>query len=301
MTSRRRARDWALPVSAARPAGLDPAVDVLIPTAGRPAELAVTLAGLAAQDDPAFRVVVSDQSDDEEPLASPAVQAMVRVLAAQGRPVELIRRRRRGMAEQRAFLLHRSHADAVLYLDDDVWLEPGALQTMHTALHELGCGFVGMAVQGLSFLGEERPDEQEPFAVWNGAVSPERVRRDTPEHDRWRLHNAANLTHIARHVEFPETGWLPYRVAWVGGCVMFRLSALTAVGGFDFWTRLPASHVGEDVVAQWRVMERFGGAGILPSGAVHLESPTTLDDRRIDAPDVILGPAQDAPPRRATA
>lgn len=41
-------------------------------------------------------------------------------------------------------------------------------------------------------------------------------------------------------------------------------------------------------MAQWQVMERYGGAGILPSGAVHLESPTTVTDRRVEAYDVVL-------------
>jgi hypothetical protein len=35
-------------------------------------------------------------------------------------------------------------------------------------------------------------------------------------------------------------------------------------------------------------MERAGGAGIIPSGAVHLESPTTVIDRTVDAPDVVF-------------
>jgi hypothetical protein len=35
-------------------------------------------------------------------------------------------------------------------------------------------------------------------------------------------------------------------------------------------------------------MEKFGGAGILPSGAVHLESPTTVTDRRVEAYTVVL-------------
>jgi hypothetical protein len=37
-------------------------------------------------------------------------------------------------------------------------------------------------------------------------------------------------------------------------------------------------------------MERYGAAGILPSGAVHLESPTTVRDRRVEARDVVFGP-----------
>ena len=249
----------------------------------------MTLAGLAAQDDPPFRVVISDQSDGAPAAQSPPVAAMTRVLQAQGRRVEILRHEpRRGMAEQRQFLLDQARAPAVLYLDDDVWLEPGALATLSEALHELGCGFVGMAVQGLSYLGDVRPDEHVAFQPWNGPVRPERVRRDSPAYERWRLHNAANLVHIAASADLGAGRWIPYRVAWIGGCVLYRRAALTACGGYDFWPRLPSDHAGEDVAAQWRVMERFGGAGLIPSGAVHLESPTTLPSRRIDAPDLLF-------------
>jgi hypothetical protein len=46
------------------------------------------------------------------------------------------------------------------------------------------------------------------------------------------------------------------------------------------------------VLLQHRVLARAGGAGILPSGAVHLESPTTVPDRTVQARTVIgLDPA----------
>src|SRR5690606_38621453 len=107
------------------------AIDVLIPTAGRAAELAVTLAGLAAQDDPVFRVVISDQSEGAPTAEAAAVQAMIRVLRAQGRNVQVLRHLpRRGMAEQRQFLLEQAIAPRVLFLDDDVWLEPNALERL---------------------------------------------------------------------------------------------------------------------------------------------------------------------------
>lgn len=283
MPSRRGAAEWASPP----PAG-EPGIDVLIPTAGRVAELAVTLAGLAAQDDPPFRVIVSDQSDDSA-AQHPAVQAMVRVLRAQGREVRMLRHvPRRGLAEHRQFLLEQSAAAAVLFLDDDVWLEPGQLGRLAEALARLGCGFVGAAVQGLSYLPEERPHEQSAFEPWAGPVRPERIRRGEPGFERWPLHNAANLAHIAARTPLPQEEWLPYKIAWVGGCVLYHREALVAAGGFTFWDRLPPAHSGEDVAAQWRVMERFGGAGILPSGAVHLEAPTTIPDRPVDAFDVVL-------------
>jgi GT2 family glycosyltransferase len=284
MTGRRGAAEWGLPQQPAAPE-----IDVLIGTVGRTAELAVTLAGLAAQDGPAFRVIVSDQSDDAPMTRDPAVQAMLRVLAAQGRDPQVLRHLpRRGLAEQREFLLGRSTADRVLFLDDDVWLEPGSVARMADALERLGCGFVGMAPQGLSYLEDRRPREQEPFALWEGRVEPERIRRGLPGTERWTLHNAANLVHVAAAHPVGEEGWVPYRIAWVGACVLYRRDALLEAGGFGFWRELPAEHAGEDVAVQWRIMERDGGAGLLPSGAVHLEAPTTIPVRLVDAPDVVF-------------
>lgn len=284
MASRRTARDWAREAAPA-----DPAIDVLLPTSGRIAELAVVLAGLAAQDDPPFRLIVSDQSDDHAMAEAPAVQAMLRVLAAQGREVQVLRHLPRlGIAEHRAFLLSRSTAPTVLFLDDDVWPEPGLLATLHRAIVELGCGVVGAAQQGLSYLGDERPHEQMPFAAWTDGVEPERLRAGSPGTERWALHNAANLTHVAARTELPEAGWLPYRVAWLAGCVLYDRAALVGVGGFEFWRDLPPNVGGEDVAAQWKVMERFGGAGVLPSGAVHLEAPTTVPDRSVDAAQAVF-------------
>lgn len=281
--SRRSSEQWADP-AVPEPAALD----VLVPTAGREAELAVTLAGLAAQDEPGFRVVISDQSDAQLAFTAPAVQAMVRVLAAQGRAVEVLDHRpRRGMAEHRQFLLERSSAPAVLYLDDDIWLEPGALAAMHRALRRLGCGFVGSAPQGLSYLDDRRPDEEAPFQPWDGGIQPERLGRDRDGFERVSLHNAANLAHIAQR-ERPDPRFpVPYHVAWVGGCVLFDRQALMDAGGFEFWSSVPPTHAGEDVAAQWRVMARRGGVGLLPSGAVHLEAPTTIPDRPLDLFDVI--------------
>jgi GT2 family glycosyltransferase len=282
--SRRTARDWAKPSTPH-----EPVVDVLVPTSGRTAELAVVLAGLAAQDDPQFRLTISDQSDDHALASTPAVQAMLRVLAAQGREVRVLQHLpRRGIAEHRAFLLAQATAPYVLFLDDDVWPEPGLLATLHAAIEDLGCGVVGAAQQGLSFLDDVRPAEQAPFATWTEGVQPERLRPDSPGTERWTLHNAANLTHIAARTDLPEAGWLPYRVAWVAGCVLYRRSALEEVGGFEFWRDLPENVGGEDVAAQWKVMERFGGAGVLPSGAVHLEAPTSIPDRDVDAAHAVF-------------
>ncbi len=283
MASRRWSGEWARPLDTQAA----PQLEVLIPTVGREAELAVTLAGLAAQDDPPFSVVIADQSDDGIEQV-PTISSMLRLLQAQGRPTRVLRNLpRQGLAQQRQFLLDASEAELVLYLDDDVWLEPRILTRMADALQRLDCGFVGSAVQGLSYLDDVRGPEQQPFEWWEGLVRPEEITRDSPEFERWMLHNAANLAHIAADADIPEGGWKAYRIAWVGGCCLFRRSALVESGGFGFWTELPPDHAGEDVVAQWRVMRRFGGAGILPSGAVHLESPTTIVNRDVEASAVI--------------
>ena len=55
--------------------------------------------------------------------------------------------------------------------------------------------------------------------------------------------------------------YVPYRVAWVGSCVLYNVAKLRAAGGFTFWRELPERHAGEDVLAQLRVMARFGGCG----------------------------------------
>lgn len=262
-------------------------LDVLVPTRDRPVELATTLAGLAAQEHP-FGVAVSDQSTGGASYDTPPAQTMLRVLRAAGHPVRVGRHLpRRGLAEHRAALLSRSTARYVLFVDDDVWLEPGAVARLHEAIVELGCGLVGAAVQGLSYLDDHRPAELAPFERWHGRPEPERIDPGTPEWQRWTLHNAANPAHLARrHVRRGER-WVPYKIAWVGGCVLYDRRELDAVGGFDFWPELPEMHCGEDVLVQQRVLARAGGAGILPSGAYHLESPTTVPDRTVQARDVV--------------
>jgi glycosyltransferase involved in cell wall biosynthesis len=279
------------------------AVDVLVPTKDRPVELATTLAGLAAQagaGGPSFRVVVSDQSGPEDGTGAasfdtPSAAAMVRVLRYRGVPVELHRHLpRRGIAEQRAFLLSCAESDAVLFLDDDVWLEPGVLARLHTALRTLGCGLVAAAMQGLSHVDDDRPHERAHYAQWSDGVRPERIEKGSPAWERWRLGNAANGVHLAESLGLDARGgpvpapstWRAHRIAWAAGCVLFDRAALLEAGGFDFWREVPENAHGEDVLVQQRVMARRGGAGILPSGAYHQESETTLPDRGQSAVDL---------------
>lgn len=262
-------------------------IDVLIPTFDRPVALAVTLASLVGQTHRDFRVVISDQSDEQASARSHELQAVLRVLRTRGHAVEVHHHLpRRGLAEQRDFLLAQVRAPYALFLDDDLILEPEVIARMRGAIAEEGCGFVGCAVTGLTFIEDVRPHEQD-IEFWDGPVCPEVVRPQWPQWQRYRLHNAANVYHLQQRLRIGDDPPRKYKVAWVGGCVLYDAQALRACGGFGFWRELPSDHCGEDVLAQLRVMARFGGCGLLPSGVYHQELPTTVVERRIDAPKVL--------------
>lgn len=253
------------------------AVDVLIPTCNRLPSLIMTLSGVATQELSDLRVVIADQSD-EPADRSPVVQALLRVIAARGGAVEWHRRvPSRGIAEQRDFLLGRAATDAVLFLDDDVLMEPWVVGRLRHTLREERCGFVGAFPAGLSYLHDQRPAQQR-IEYWHGPVRPEAVDPDTDAWERWHLHRAANLYHVSRTLAPGEHR--RYKVAWIAACVMYDREKLVAVGGFGFWPRLPRFHSGEEVLVQNLLMRRWGGCAIIPSGTYFSELPSTvLNDR----------------------
>jgi GT2 family glycosyltransferase len=262
-------------------------LDILIPTFDRPAALAVTLTSLAAQTRRDFRVVISDQGEGVDAASVKEVQATQRVLQLHGCPVEIVKHLPvRGMAEQRQFLLDQAQAPYALFLDDDLIVEPYVIELMLGAIEREKVGFVGSAVIGLSFLHDVRPHEQ-AVELWDGPVRPETVKPGSAAWLRYRLHNAANLYHVQDALRATPDAPILYRVAWVGGCVLYDVDKLRQSGGFLFWKELPPDHCGEDVLAQLRVMEQFGGCGIMPSGVYHQELPTTIENRRVNAPEVL--------------
>jgi len=268
-------------------------LDVLIPTRDRASALAVTLAGLLSQDLSA-RLVLADQTPGSSSTEQPEIASLIGVMRLRGWEVEVDHRQGpgRGVTEQRQHLLDRAERTYVLMLDDDVLLERWVLRQLIEAMDVLGCGFVGMAHAAASYLGDVRPHELETFELWpGGRVEPERIRKGDPAWERWRLHNAANVQHLLDRLPpgaLDARGWAAYKVAWVAGCVLFRADGLRDVGGFSFWTDLPPNLRGEDVVTQLQVAERHGGAGLLPSGAWHLELPTSIEDRSVDAYAAVL-------------
>ena len=264
-----------------------PDVSVLIPTCNRPDALAVTLNGLYYQDFGNFEVIVADQSDMPCDESRTPMVAVSRMLRKRGVDFSIHPNLpRRGMAQQRQFLLDKADSRYSLFLDDDVILERNLISMLVSVLERQACGFAGCAVIGLSYLDDVRPHEQ-VIEFFRGPVTPERVTPGAAAWSRHRLHNAANVWHVQQHYGARPEQPLLYKVSWVGGCVLYDTGKLRDSGGFEFWRDLPVRHCGEDVLAQLRVAERFGGCGVLPSGAYHQELKTTVQDRRINAPEYL--------------
>ncbi len=265
------------PPKASSEESTDLIVDVLIPTCCRKTSLAITLTSLAAQTCRPSNIIISDQTEGGNYLDSPEIGSLSRVLRLHGSNlVGLKHLPRRGMAEQRHFLLSQSNSRYVLFVDDDLLLEPFVIAQMLEVIIAENCGFVGSAPIGLSYLNDVRPHEQ-TIDLWNSRVQPEPITWDTIPWDRHKLHNAANLFHVQSRLNPSDT--LRYKVAWVGACVMYDREKLLDVGGYSWWNELPPEHCGEDVLVQLLLLRKYGGCGILPSGVYHLELPTQVADR----------------------
>ncbi len=233
----------------------------------------MTLSGLSLQSFSDFQLIVSDQSD--KPIQDkPVIQTLRRLIEASGGSFEWhYRVPSKGIAEQRDFLLRRSTADAVLYLDDDVLMEPWVLESLYDVLQAQRCAFVGAFPAGLSHRDDIRP-EQQVIEYWQGPVEPEVVEPGSPAWERWNLHRAANLYHAAQAL--PPGERRLYKVAWVASCILYNRKMLLDVGGFSFWSRLPRYHSGEEVLVQNLLMRRWGGCAIIPSGTYYSEVDSTV-------------------------
>jgi GT2 family glycosyltransferase len=248
-------------------------VSVLIPTYERPEPLAMTLSGVALQTVTDLQVVVSSQGHHRA-QDSPIAQALSRIIEARGGSTEWHHRGPRGIAEQRHFLLGRAQADPVLFLDDDTFMEPFVVERLLSVLKSEGCGFVGAFPTGLTFAEDIRPDQQK-IELWEGPVRPEAVEKEGYGWERWHLHRAANLYHVAKKLALPPGEFLRYKVAWIASCTLYSREKLLQVGGFSFWEKLPRYHKAEDVLVQNLLMRRYGGCGVVPAGTYHAEVETT--------------------------
>lgn len=261
-----------------------PTVNILIPTFNRPEALAATLTSLAHQQFQDFDIIISNQGDAMELTHDAALQTAVRLLEQHDTKVSLIDNLPvRGMAHQRQFLLDHATASYCMFLDDDVLLEPYVVGNLLRVLKEQGCGFTGNAVISLEHQDDHHP-EQQHIEFWEDKVQPETIVPDSPEWNRYVLHDAANTLHVQQKYDIDPEHPRAYKIAWVGACVLFDRQKLLDSGGFSFWKELPEKHVGEDILAELRVMQKFGGCGVLPSGAYHQQVASTITDRKVNAP-----------------
>lgn len=262
-------------------------VDVLVPTINRIENLSLTLLSLYYQDFKDFRVIISNQGSLPEFSESKTLKTIFNLHKKNKREILVFNHKKKGLAEQRQFLLELARSPYILFLDDDVILETFVLKKMFKAIKKFKCGFVGQALIGLSFLGQKRKEE-EKIEFWEKNVKPEKIIPNRKGWQRHRLHNAANVYHLQERMKISFENPKPYKIAWLGGCVLYDRKKLVSSGGFSFWKKVPKKHSGEDVQAEIQVMEKFGGCGLLPSGAYHLETETTIKERKTNIPEYLI-------------
>lgn len=216
-------------------------VDILLPTCNRLESLIFTLSGIASQTLTDIHVIIADQSF-QTLENSPIVKTFKRLIETRGGSVEYhYRFTSQGITEQRDFLLKLATADTVLYLDDDVFMEPWVVEQLWQILNAQKCGFVGAFPTGLSYREDVRP-QQQIIEFWEGSVQPEIVNPGSPQWERWQLHRAANLYHVSQSLPPGETRL--YKVAWIASCILYDREKLLEICGFSFWTKLPRYHLG---------------------------------------------------------
>jgi hypothetical protein len=269
-----------------------PIVDVLIPTTGSPASLGATLSSLANQRYPSFRVMAT-----RPPLnaaAEPELSGLAGVLEAGGHAVRFVDGQAAGRDGGRAqALLDLAAAEYVLIVEDGIFLDADLLGRLVGGLRASGGAFLGSSVIDLRFRDEHRPDE-EAIEFWDGPVRPEEIGVDSRAWARRKVHRGANLQHLRERL--PRTRDRVYHVADIGGCVLYDTAKLRSVGGFrplGDRGRHPSIPLSTTSATQLRLLDRYGGAGLFPSGAYRLTpiatEPLSWPPVRRDALTAVTG------------
>jgi hypothetical protein len=269
-----------------------PIVDVLIPTTGPPASLGATLSSLVNQRYPSFRVMATWPPLDE--ADEPELSGLVRLLETGGHPVRFVDARaptRDGGRVQA--LLDLVAAEYVFVVDDGIFLEADLLGRLVGGLRASGGALLGSSVVDLRFRDEHRPDE-EVIEFWDGPVRPEEIGADSRAWARRKVHRGANMQHLRERL--PRTRDRLYHVADIGGCVLYDTAKLRSVGGFRplrAHGRHPSIPLSTTSATQLRLLDRYGGAGLFPSGAYRLTpiatEPLSWPPAQQDARSAVTG------------
>lgn len=200
---------------------MDPELTVLVVTCGRPERLLRVLQDLGRQslDPRRFELLIADDGSPE-----PAEQTLSRIDL--GFPVRVARGPCRGPATARNRALPLARAPLLLFLNDDVWLEPELLEA-----HLLLQRYVAPA----------------PWAVMGTLAFPPELRREMLH----RLVEDLGLLGTARL----ETGSSLDPMHFWTGNLSVPTAEVRAVGGFDEAFREPA---GEDIDLGYRLARERG-------------------------------------------
>ena len=210
-------------------------ISVIIATKDRPACLTAALASIIKQTLLPDQILIIDQSTSAEGQAAVAILTQAIESRGDGRPkiVYILDRSVRGAGAARNIGIERSRSELLVFLDDDVELEPDYLQQLKAVYiqkPEVG-GVSGMVTNYV------RPSFRARFLEEFFCVGPFHDER-LPLY--W---NAASLL---------ETDPIPIKK--VSGCVMsFRRTALNGLG-FD------SNYLGagsEDVELSWRISQEW--------------------------------------------
>jgi GT2 family glycosyltransferase len=145
---------------------MEPTIGVCIATHEREELLAATLDGVASQTQPPAEVVVSDSSAGE------AVRLSVEGFSSRHPElrVRYVRSDRKSLPWQRWWAFSHSEGDIVLFLDDDILLDPQALSVLGQAYRELSVkerpvGGIGFAISWMdgSQANRGRPSRREKW------------------------------------------------------------------------------------------------------------------------------------------
>jgi GT2 family glycosyltransferase len=233
---------------------MSPTLSVVVPTKDRPVELSQVVDDLLEQTLPPTEIVVVDQSNSTEPRCLVAA-VLRRHLDGGGRNVQWVYRHDpslSGLTAARNLGIESSRGDIILFLDDDVRLDPRFVEEIATTYGrwpELG------GVAGVVTNYDPPPVGQRVFG---------RIFRRGPFHDpRQTLYHHADRLRTAEPIPIDRLG---------GGLMSFRREVFQSL---RFDTTLTGYCLGEDVDFSFAVSRQYRLAINPRARLQHLRSPGT--------------------------
>ncbi len=102
---------------------ISPSISVIIPTYGREEPLRDTISDVLAQDYPDFEILIVDQTSTHQPETQTYLQTL-----AESKKIEWFRLDWANLPGARNYAIERSKGDIILFIDDDVRMQPNYLQ-----------------------------------------------------------------------------------------------------------------------------------------------------------------------------